>query len=51
MLLQFQFTDSERTDDSAKAYAKGMFGKIGVTNIHMKKSSSPDVLLRVTAQQ
>ena len=45
--IQFQFTDSERTDISAQAFAKGMFGKDDAKNIYMKKSQSPDLLLRV----
>lgn len=46
---QFQFTDSERTDVSALAFAKGMFGKDDSLNVFMKKSSKPDNLLRVRA--
>lgn len=45
--FQFKFTDSERTDDSAKAYARGMFGKKDVSNVYMLKSQYPDKLLRV----
>ncbi len=47
--LQFQFTDSERTDVSAQAFAQGMFGRRDSSNVYMKKSSKPDYLLRVTS--
>ncbi|XP_032795585.1 multiple inositol polyphosphate phosphatase 1 [Daphnia magna] len=43
---EFQFTDSERTDVSAQAFAKGMFGKKDSSNVYMKKSPKPDNLLR-----
>ncbi|KAK4014322.1 hypothetical protein OUZ56_026848 [Daphnia magna] len=42
----FQHTDTERTNASARAFAKGMFGKKNIGDVFFQKSSTPDTLLR-----
>ena len=40
-------TESQRTKASAKAFARGMFGRKDASNVVLQKTTSPDDLLRV----
>lgn len=47
--FQFQYTDSERTNSSAIAFAMGLFGKSDYLNVHYHQPPAEDVILRVSA--
>ena len=45
--IKFKHTESERTNASARAFAKGIFGKKDLPNVFFQELSSPDSLLKV----
>lgn len=44
---QFKHTESERTNASARTFAKGIFGKKDIPNVFFQELNSPDSLLKV----
>ena len=44
---QFKHTETERTNASARAFAKGIFGKKDIPNVFFQELNSPDSLLKV----
>ena len=45
--IKFKHSESERTNASARAFAKGIFGKKDLPNVFFQELSSPDSLLKV----